>query len=241
LISAKAAVARYGPQPLASAPITAAVGGILGIVSTSPTPALQQVGILVLDDQCSRGECGQADSGLRGMGRVRIVPRHPHVVGRAEKPGKWSLVIADVALTGPSIVLPSSPCAEACQRLRPPMVVASASCFSYRKQPAANTFSNWKPRVSPTCFVPTIFTIFSKKSATCSSKSKPSRVHPPGPSRVSALCAKRRNWPRGPIPCSPRATLFSYTDEELAEYEKQENEASNSRRKPRTNLGDPNR
>jgi hypothetical protein len=35
---------------------------------------------------------------------------------------------------------------------------------------------------------------------------------------------------------------FSYTDEELAEYEKQEGEASNSRRnKSRINLGDPNR
>src|SRR5437879_2194212 len=35
---------------------------------------------------------------------------------------------------------------------------------------------------------------------------------------------------------------FSYTDEELAEYEKQEGELSKSRRnKPRINLGDPNR
>ena len=35
---------------------------------------------------------------------------------------------------------------------------------------------------------------------------------------------------------------FSYTDEELAEYEKQEGELSKSKRnKPRINLGDPNR
>jgi hypothetical protein len=35
---------------------------------------------------------------------------------------------------------------------------------------------------------------------------------------------------------------FSYTEEEIAEYERQEGEASKSRRnKPRTNLGDPNR
>jgi hypothetical protein len=35
---------------------------------------------------------------------------------------------------------------------------------------------------------------------------------------------------------------FSYTDEELAEYERQESESSQSKRnKPRTNLGDPNR
>ena len=34
---------------------------------------------------------------------------------------------------------------------------------------------------------------------------------------------------------------FSYSDEELAEYEKQESEDSKSRRKPRVNLGDPNR
>ena len=33
---------------------------------------------------------------------------------------------------------------------------------------------------------------------------------------------------------------FSYTDEELAEYERQEGEAAQSRRnRPRTNLGDP--
>ena len=34
---------------------------------------------------------------------------------------------------------------------------------------------------------------------------------------------------------------FSYSDEELAEYEKQESEESKSRSKPRINLGDPNR
>jgi len=35
---------------------------------------------------------------------------------------------------------------------------------------------------------------------------------------------------------------FSYTDEEHAEYEKQEGETSKSKRhKPRVNLGDPNR
>ena len=33
---------------------------------------------------------------------------------------------------------------------------------------------------------------------------------------------------------------FSYTDEELAEYERQESESSKTRRnRPRTNLGDP--
>jgi len=35
---------------------------------------------------------------------------------------------------------------------------------------------------------------------------------------------------------------FSYTEEEIAEYEREESEASKSRRnKPRTNLGYPNR
>jgi len=35
---------------------------------------------------------------------------------------------------------------------------------------------------------------------------------------------------------------YSYTEEELAEYEKQESEHSRSKRnKPLTNLGDPNR
>jgi hypothetical protein len=34
---------------------------------------------------------------------------------------------------------------------------------------------------------------------------------------------------------------FSYTDEELAEYERAEGEASKSKRKPRTNLGEPQR
>ena len=35
---------------------------------------------------------------------------------------------------------------------------------------------------------------------------------------------------------------FSYSDEELAEYERQENALSKSKRnKPRINLGDPNR
>ena len=56
-----------------------------------------------------------------------------------------------------------------------------------------------------------------------------------------ALRKKKRQAARASNSMFASRDTFSYTDEELAEYERAEGEASKSKRKPRTSLGDPQR
>ena len=56
-----------------------------------------------------------------------------------------------------------------------------------------------------------------------------------------ALRKKKRQAARANNSMFASRDTFSYTDEELAEYERSESEASKSKRKPRTNLGEPHR
>jgi len=94
-------------------------------MSTGSTPALTQVGILVLDENAPGGSAVKQILDSEGW-RVRIVPDTQMLLAEL-KTGEWSLVIADVALTGVDGP-PSSPCASlpVSQRLT---VGASASCI----------------------------------------------------------------------------------------------------------------
>src|SRR5229473_2295143 len=67
-------------------------------VSTSPTSVVQQIGILVLDDNAPGGSAVKQILDSEGW-RVRIVPDSQMLLAEL-KTGEWSLVIADVALTG---------------------------------------------------------------------------------------------------------------------------------------------
>src|SRR5260370_13163044 len=73
-------------------------GTIIGIVSTSPTPVVREVGMLVLDSNGSGGSAVKQTLDSEGW-RVRIVS-DAHMLLSELKTGEWSLVIADVALTG---------------------------------------------------------------------------------------------------------------------------------------------
>src|SRR5713226_7783023 len=71
---------------------------MIGIVSTSATSVPQQVGILVLDDDAPGGSAVKQILDSEGW-RVRIVPDTQMLLAEL-KTGEWSLVIANVALTG---------------------------------------------------------------------------------------------------------------------------------------------
>jgi DNA-binding response OmpR family regulator len=224
-------------QPLASAPIHCGTGDILGIMSTSPTPALQQVGILVLDDNAPGGSAVKQILDSEGW-RVRIVP-DTHMLLAELKTGEWSLVIADVALTGvdgPAFVT-----------LRELASVAAADggrvrvLFLIPEQASGQYIIQLEAARLPYVLRPYHLHDFLEKVSDLLVEVKAIE----GPIRqvrreFGALRKKKKLAARSNSMFASRDS-FSYTDEELAEYEKQENEASNSRRKPRTNLGDPNR
>ncbi len=67
-------------------------------MSTSPTPPTQQVGILVLDSDAQGGSAVKQILDSEGW-RVRVVGDTRMLLAEL-KTGEWSLVIANVALTG---------------------------------------------------------------------------------------------------------------------------------------------
>ena len=213
-------------------------GAILSIVSTSPIPTPQQVGILVLDDNAPGGSAVKQILDSEGW-RVRIVP-DPQMLLAELKTGEWSLVIADVALTGvegPAFVtlreLASVSAADG-GRVRVLFLIPELNNGSYVVHLEAARL--------PYVLRPYHLHDFLEKVSDLLVEVKAIE----GPIRqvrheFGALRKKKKLASRSNSMFASRDS-FSYTDEELAEYEKQESETSKSRRnKPRVNLGDPNR
>jgi len=207
-------------------------------VSTSPTPSLQQVGILVLDDNTQGGSAVKQILDSEGW-RVRIVPDTKMLLTEL-KTGEWSLVIADVALMGvegPAFVtlreLASVPAADG-GRIRVLYLIPELASSQYIVHLEAARL--------PYVLRPYHLHDFLEKVSDLLVEVKAIE----GPIRqvrheFGALRKKKKLAGRSNSMFASRDS-FSYTDEELAEYEKQESEASKSKRnKPRINLGDPNR
>ncbi len=207
-------------------------------MSTSPTPSLQQVGILVLDDNTQGGSAVKQILDSEGW-RVRIVPDTKMLLTEL-KTGEWSLVIADVALMGvegPAFVtlreLASVPAADG-GRIRVLYLIPELASSQYIVHLEAARL--------PYVLRPYHLHDFLEKVSDLLVEVKAIE----GPIRqvrheFGALRKKKKLAGRSNSMFASRDS-FSYTDEELAEYEKQENEASKSKRnKPRINLGDPNR
>ena len=207
-------------------------------MSTSPTPSLQQVGILVLDDNAQGGSAVKQILDSEGR-RVRIVPDAKMLLAEL-KTGEWSLVIADVALMGvegPAFVtlreLASVPPADG-GRVRVLYLIPELASGQYIVHLEAARL--------PYVLRPYHLHDFLEKVSDLLVEVKAIE----GPIRqvrheFGALRKKKKLAGRSNSMFASRDS-FSYTDEELAEYEKQENEASKSKRnKPRINLGDPNR
>ncbi len=207
-------------------------------MSTSPIPSLQQVGILVLDDNTQGGSAVKQILDSEGW-RVRIVPDTKMLLTEL-KTGEWSLVIADVALMGvegPAFVtlreLASVPAADG-GRIRVLYLIPELASSQYIVHLEAARL--------PYVLRPYHLHDFLEKVSDLLVEVKAIE----GPIRqvrheFGALRKKKKLAGRSNSMFASRDS-FSYTDEELAEYEKQENEASKSKRnKPRINLGDPNR
>ena len=225
-------------KPLNSAIYFAHVEGILGIVSTSPTPAPQQVGILVLDDNAQGSSAVKQILDSEGW-RVRVVSDSQMLLAEL-KTGEWSLVIANVALTGVD--------GHAFVILRELASVSPADGARIRvlylvpEQASSQYIVHLEAARLPYVLRPYHLHDFLEKVSDLLVEVKAIE----GPLRqvrheFGALRKKKKQQAARNSMFASRDT-FSYTDEELAEYEKQEGEASKSRRnKPRINLGDPNR
>jgi len=207
-------------------------------VSTSPKPTVQQVGILVLDHDAPGGSAVKQILDSEGW-RVRPVADTQMLLAEL-KTGEWSLVIANVVLTGvegPAFVtlreLASVPAADG-GRVRVLYLVPELASAQYIGPLEAARL--------PYVLRPYHLHDFLEKVSDLLVEVKAIE----GPIRqvrheFGALRKKKKQASRSNAMFASRDS-FNYTDEELAEYEKQEGEASKSRRnKPRVNLGDPNR
>ncbi len=197
-----------------------------------------QVGILVLDDDAAGGSAVKQILDSEGW-RVRLVADTQMLLAEL-KTGEWSLVIANVTLTGvkgPAFVtlheLASVSSADG-GRVRVLFLIPELAGDQYIGQLEAARL--------PYVLRPYHLHDFLEKVSDLLVEVKAIA----GPIRqvrheFGAMQKKKRQASRSNSMFASRDS-FSYTDEELAEYEKQEGEASKSKRnKPRVNLGDPNR
>jgi DNA-binding response OmpR family regulator len=207
-------------------------------VSTSPTSPTQQVGILVLDSDAQGGSAVKQILDSEGW-RVRVVADNRMLLAEL-KTGEWSLVIANVALTGVEgaafVTLRELASVSPADggRIRVLYLVPELSGSQYTGYLEAARL--------PYVLRPYHLHDFLEKVSDLLVEVKAIEA----PLRqvrheFGALRKKKKQAAKSNSMFASRDS-FSYTDEELAEYEKQEGELSKSRRnKPRINLGDPNR
>lgn len=207
-------------------------------MSTSPPVAPRQVGILVLDSDAQGASAVKQILDSEGW-RVRIVP-DTHMLLAELKTGEWSLVIANISQTGtdgPAFFtlreLASVPASDG-GRIRVLYLIPELAGGQYVAALEASRL--------PYVVRPYHLHDFLEKVSDLLVEVKAIE----GPIRqvrheFGALRRKKKQTSRSTSMFASRDS-FSYTDEELAEYERQESEASKSKRnKPRVNLGDPNK
>ncbi len=206
-------------------------------MSTSPTVAPRQVGILVLDgDPQGAGAVKQI---LDSEGwRVRVVPDTRMLLAEL-KTGEWSLVIADVEAMGidtPAFHILTelaSVSVEEGGRFRILYLIPEMMGTQY----VAPLEAARLPYVIRPYHLHDFLEKISDLLVEVKAIEAPLRQvrH-----EFGALRKKKKQAGRNTMFASRDS--FSYSDEELGEYERQENELSKSKRnKPRINLGDPNR
>lgn len=196
------------------------------------------MGILVLDDDAQGSSTVKQILDSEGW-RVRVVP-DTHMLLAELKTGEWALVIANAALTGiegPAFITLRelagvSP--EDGGRVRVLFMIPELSGGQYIVQLETARL--------PYVIRPYHLHDFLEKVSDLLVEVKAIEA----PIRqvrheFGALRKKKKQAGRSNSMFASRDS-FSYTDEELAEYERQESEASKARRnKSRINLGDPNR
>jgi DNA-binding response OmpR family regulator len=206
-------------------------------MSTTPAPsASRDVRILVLDDDVhSQGALRQI---LDSEGwRVRIVP-DTRLLLTELKSGEWSLVIANVALTGLDTPLfltlreLSGVSVEEGARLRILYLVPETGGSSLV---SALEFARLPYVVRPFHLHDFLEKVSDLLVEIKAIESPLRQVR----HEFGEIRKKKLQTTRSTSMFAPRDS-FSYTEEEIAEYERAEGEAAKSRRnRPRTNLGDP--
>ena len=205
-------------------------------MASTPTPAPRPVGILVLDDDpANQGALRQI---LDSEGwRVRVVSDAKLLFAEL-KSGEWSLVIANVAMTGLDSPLyftlrelsGVSPAEGA--RVRVLYLVPEMTGSQY----VATLELARLPYVVRPFHLHDFLEKVSDLLVEIKAIEAPLRQvrHEFGQARKKKSQAGRSNA------MFASRDSFSYSDEELAEYERQESESAKLRRnRPRTNLGDP--
>jgi DNA-binding response OmpR family regulator len=207
-------------------------------VSTNPPVAPRQVGILVLDNDAQGASAVKQILDSEGW-RVRNVQDTRQLLAEL-KAAEWSLVIANVAvmdIEGPAFITLrelANVSPEDGGRVRVLYLIPEAGGSQY--------IGHLEVSRMPYVVRPYHLHDFLEKVSDLLVEVKAIEA----PIRqvrheFGALRKKKKQAGRSNSMFASRDS-FSYTDEELAEYERQESEASKSRRnKPRTNLGDPNR
>ena len=207
-------------------------------MSTSPILGPRQVGLLVLDSDAPGASAVKQILDSEGW-RVRVVPDTKMLLAEL-KTGEWSLVIANVALTGvdgPAFITLRELATVAPEdggRIRALFLIPESSGGQYIVQLEAARL----PYVIRPYHLHDFLEKVSDLLVEVKAIDAPLRQvrH-----EFGALRKKKKQAARTNSMFASRDS-FSYTEEEIAEYERQEGEASKSRRnKPRTNLGDPNR
>jgi DNA-binding response OmpR family regulator len=208
------------------------------VMATPPTPAVRQVGLLVLE--ADSGNSGALKQILDSEGwRVRIVGDLP-LLHMELKTGEYSLVIANIEMVGldtPTFHVLKELAAVAPEdggRIRVLYVVGELAGSQF--VPALE-----KAKV-PYAVRPFHLHDFLEKVSDLLVEVKAIE----GPLRMTRYefgeARKKKKQTSRTTSMFASRDSYSYTEEEIAEYEKQEAEASKTRRiKPRTNLGDPRR
>src|SRR6266436_3548936 len=203
----------------------------------TPSPVEpRQVGILVLDDDDPSSAAVRQILDSEGW-RVRIVPETKLLLAEL-KTGEWSLVIADVALMGINTAafstlreLASVPAAEG-GRLRILYLVPELASGQY----VGALETARLPYVVRPYHLHDFLEKVSDLLVEVNAIAAPLRQVR---YEFGGLRKKKRDASRSTSMFASRDE-YSYSEEELAEYEKQEAESSRSKRgKLRTNLGDP--
>jgi DNA-binding response OmpR family regulator len=207
-------------------------------VSTSSTSPSAHVGILVLDDEAPGGSAVKQILDSEGW-RVRIV-RDANMLLAELKTGEWSLVVVNVAQTGvdgPAFItlreLASVPVDDG-GRVRALFLIPELSGGQYIAPLEAARLPYVLRPYHLHDFLEKVSDLLVEVKAIEAPIRQVRR-------EFGALRKKKKQAGRSTSMFASRDS-FSYTDEELAEYERQESESSKTKRtKPRTNLGDPNR
>lgn len=206
-------------------------------MGTVPSVPPRQVGILVLDNDLQGASAVKQILDSEGW-RVRVV-LDARMLLTELKTGEWSLVIADVAsmgVDGPAFMivreLASVPVEEG-GRVRALYIVpeSGGSQFIGHLEIARLPYVTRPYHLHD--FLEKVSDLLVEIKAIADPLRQVRR-------EFGALRKKKKQAGRNSMFASRDS--FSYSDEEIAEYERQETEASKAKRnKPRINLGDPNR